>query len=80
MKNNYNNKRLQTLENNIDEILDLINQYEEKRWLSDDPREQRNGERQIADLLRLLKGYQTELYTLQKKFNELQSQVSETPV
>jgi hypothetical protein len=61
------NKDLQT---NIHETLDLIKEYENKRRLSDDPKEQKNCERQIADLRRLLREYQAELDELTKATDE----------
>lgn len=66
MSEDPNRKRQQDLEANIRKTLDLIKQYEDKRLLSDDPKEQRDCERQIADLRRLLEKYQAELTELEK--------------
>jgi len=63
MSGDADHKRRQDLEASIQETLDLISAYEEKRRLSDDPRQQRDQERQIADLRRLLASYQMELAT-----------------
>ena len=59
-------KRQQQLEEAIRESLDLIKEYEDKRRLSDEPKEQRDCERQITDLRRLLEKYQAELAELEK--------------
>ena len=58
-------KRRLDLEAHIREALDLINEYEEKLLLSDDPKEKRDFERQIADLRRQLEKYQAELNELE---------------
>jgi len=60
MSEDLNRKRRQDLEDNIRKTLDLIKEYEDKRRLSDDPKEQRDAERQIADLRQLLEQYQRE--------------------
>ncbi len=64
MSNNTNHKRIRTLEHHIDETLDLIQRYEDKLRLSDDPKEQRDCEQQIACLRSQLNEHQTELNTL----------------
>jgi len=66
MSEDPNRKRRQALEVSIRETLDLIRQYEDKRRLSDDPKEQRDSERKITDLRRLLEGYQAEVAELEK--------------
>jgi len=65
MNENWRSKRRQDLETSIQETLDLIKQYEDKRRLSDEPKEQRDSERQIADLRKLLAEYQAELASLE---------------
>ena len=59
-----NRQRREHLEDNIHRTLALIKEYEDKRRLSDDPKEQHDCERQIADLRRLLEQYQAELAML----------------
>ena len=66
MNEDPNRKRRQDLEASICETLDLIKEYEEKRRLSDDPKEQRDCEGQIADLRHLLEKYRAELAGLEK--------------
>jgi hypothetical protein len=61
-----NCNRKQDLEANTRETLDLIRQYEEKRRLSDDPKEKKECERQIADLRQLLDEYRAELSELEE--------------
>lgn len=56
--------RRENVQRLIREANDLIAQYERKRLLSDDPREQLNLERQIADLRKQMEGYQAELKML----------------
>ncbi len=73
MSEDPNRKRRQDLEAHIRETLDLINQYENKRRLSDDPKEQRECERQIADLRQLLEEYQAERAELGKTVEPLAS-------
>jgi len=63
---NQNWKRRQDLDTNIRETLELIRQYEAKRILADDPREQRRYDDQIADLRQLVEGYQAELSALEE--------------
>lgn len=70
MSDVLNQNRRQDLESSIQETLDLIKQYEEKRRLSDDPKEQKDCERQIADLRRLLGEYQAELDELKRTTEE----------
>ena len=48
-------KRQSDLEANISETFNLIKGYEDKRRLSDDPKEKMDCDRQIADLRKLLK-------------------------
>jgi len=69
MSEDPNRKRRQDLETSIRETLDLIKQYEDKRRLSDDPREQRDSERQISDLRQLLEEYHAELAELESTIN-----------
>ena len=57
-------KRQSDLEANISETFDLIKGYEDKRRLSDDPKEIMNCERHIADLRKLLEGHKVELSEL----------------
>lgn len=71
MSDMLNQKRQRNLESGIQDTLDLIKQYEEKRRLADDPKEQRDCERQIADLRHLLEEYQAELTELEEA-SELQ--------
>jgi LuxR family glucitol operon transcriptional activator len=66
MNKDLSRKRQQDLKANILETLDLIKQYEDKRRLSEDPREQRECDRQLADLQQLLAGYRKELAKLEK--------------
>lgn len=60
-------QRRAALTGNIRETLKLIKAYEDKRRLADDPKEQRDAERQIADLRRLLEEYRAELAELEQK-------------
>ncbi len=53
--------RQDDLKVHIQETLVLIKEYEDIRRESSDPKEQRDYERQIADLRKLLGGYETEL-------------------
>ncbi len=62
----WQDERLSQLATAIHETLDLIKQYEDKRRLSNDPKEQQDCERQAADLRQLLEGYQAELTELKK--------------
>jgi hypothetical protein len=66
MSDSLERKRRKDLESSIQETLDLIKQYEEKRRLADDPKEQKDCERQIADLRQLLEEYRAELTKLEK--------------
>jgi hypothetical protein len=66
MSEDLKRRRRQDLETNIRDTLDLIKQYEDKRRLSDDPKEQRDFARQIADLRHLLEQYRAELAELEK--------------
>ena len=67
MSEEADRKRREDLEEHIRETLDLIREYEEKRRLSDDPKEQRDYEQEITDLRRLLARYQAELDELEKR-------------
>lgn len=67
MSNNLNHKRQTDLQSSIRQTLDLIKEYEDKRRLSDDPKEQRNCERQLADLRHLLQKHRAELAELAEK-------------
>jgi LuxR family glucitol operon transcriptional activator len=66
MSDSLERKRRKDLESSIQETLDLIKQYEEKRRLADDPKEQKDCERQIADLRQLLEEYRAELSELEE--------------
>lgn len=66
MSDSLKQKRREDLESSVQETLDLIKQYEEKRRLADDPKEQRDCEHQIADLRQLLAEYRAELSELEK--------------
>lgn len=67
MSDELNHKRRTDLNSHIGQTLNLIKEYEDKRRLSDDPKEQRDCERQLADLRRLLQEYRAELAELVKK-------------
>ena len=71
MSKDPNHKPYQDLKVSVQETLDLIKQYEDKRRLSGDPKERRNCERQIADLRRLLEEYQAGLTELEKAVEPL---------
>lgn len=60
-------KRLRDLESSIQETLELIKQYEDKRRLACDPKERKDCERHIDDLRHLLSEYQAELSKLKEK-------------
>jgi len=66
MSEETSRRRRLDLEEHTRETLNLIKEYEEKRRLSDDPKEQRDCEREIADLRQLLARYQAELDELEK--------------
>jgi hypothetical protein len=66
MDHTMRHRRKQDLQVSFHETLDLIRQYEEKRRLSDDPREKKECERQIADLRQLLEEYREELSELEE--------------
>lgn len=66
MSDDLNRKRRKDLGSSIQETLDLIKQYEDKQRLSNDPKEQRDCERQIGDLREMLKKYGAELAGLEK--------------
>lgn len=66
MSEELSQKRQADLQDNIRQTLELIKEYEEKRRLSDEPKQQRDSERQLADLRRLLQEYGAELTELQK--------------
>ena len=57
-------QRRRDLESHVQETLVLIREYEEQLRLSDDPRQQREAEREIARLRQLLASYQAELSSL----------------
>lgn len=67
MAKDVNQQRRQDLEDNIRDSLELIKQYEDKRRLSNDPKEQKNSESQIADQRRLLERYRAELAGLERE-------------
>jgi len=71
MSEEADRRRRQDLEEHIRKTLALIKEYEEKRRLSDDPKEQRNCEREIADLRRLLTRYQAELGEIERRAERL---------
>ena len=56
--------RQEALRVNIQNTLELINEYEDKRRVSSDPKEQQKYELEIADLRKLLAGYEAELAEL----------------
>lgn len=66
MREELKHDRRADLQSSIRKTLDLIREYEDRRRLSDDPKEQRNCERQLADLRRLLQEYNAELAELEK--------------
>jgi len=53
--------RQDDLKASIQETWELIREYEDKRRLSSEPKEQRRYELEIADLRKLLEGYEEEL-------------------
>ena len=57
-------QRRRDLESHVQKTLVLIREYEEQLRLSDDPRQQREAEREIARLRQLLASYQAELSSL----------------
>jgi len=54
-------ERIKQLEDNISRVLRLMTGYEEKRDLTDDPKEKAKAEKEIADLRERLAVYQEEL-------------------
>jgi tetratricopeptide (TPR) repeat protein len=58
-------KRRKNLEANINETLNLLKEYEDKRRLSDDPKEKMKCDSQIIDQRQLLDGYKVELKRLE---------------
>jgi hypothetical protein len=59
-------QRRRDLETHIQETLGLLKEYEDKRRLSDDPKEKRRCEREIAELRRLLDSYQSAQQAIQE--------------
>ncbi|MCL4298983.1 MAG: hypothetical protein KJ077_24815 [Anaerolineae bacterium] len=67
MAKDVSQQRRQDLEDNIRDSLELIKQYEDKHRLSNDPKEQKDSESQIADQRRLLERYRAELAGLERE-------------
>ena len=66
LMNEISEQRRRDLETHIQETLQLLKEYEDKRRLSGDPREKRRCEREIAELRRLLDSYQSAQQAIQE--------------